>query len=174
MGSQRVRHDWASELNWLILFQVLCRFRHWSWVVLTCLEIRAVAVRSSLAVPMNDWLPETLLPPSPLTWPCGTNTPAEIGLRRWMWPVSSTQEVCGNGEANRNLSRKTISNQIYFYLSIPFIKILQNCCHIKRQSKSTQPKTTDKNGTGVSGSDLIETIILFFWIFLCFVIFVSF
>ena len=132
-----------------------------------------MALRSSLAVPMNDWLPETLLPESThlalwhkhagRDWIATMNVACVFhtgSMRKW--------------RSNRNLSRKTISNQSYFYLSIPFIKILQNCCRIKRQSKSTQPKTTDKNGTGVSGSDLIQTITLFFWILLCFVIFVSF
>ena len=26
MGSQRIRHDWATEMNWIIIFQNLCKF----------------------------------------------------------------------------------------------------------------------------------------------------
>ena len=113
-------------------------------------------------------------PLCPLTWPCGTNTLAETGLQLWMWPVSSAQKVCGNAEETGNFQERLLVIKAAFYLSIPFIMILQNCCHIKRQSKSAQPKTTDKNETGVSGSELIQMIILFFWILLWFVIFVSF
>lgn len=91
-----------------------------------------------------------------------------------MWPVSSAQEVCGNGEETGAFQERLLVIKATIYLSIPFIMILQNHCHIKKLAKSAQSKTMDKNETGVSGSELIQTIILFFQILLWFVIFVSF
>ena len=29
MGSQRVRHDWATELNWIYPLPIMCRFKDW-------------------------------------------------------------------------------------------------------------------------------------------------
>ena len=168
MGLQRVGHDWATELNWLILFQILSPYRHRLWVVLRCLDITPVAVKSSPAVPMNDWLPEALLP----------SVPTHLALwhkhtgRDWI-ETMNVACVFGAGSMrkcrrNRNLKERLLVIKAAFYLSIPFIMILQNCCHIKRQPKSAQPKTTDNNETGVSGSELIQTINFFYFSGFCY------
>ena len=85
-----------------------------------------------------------------------------------MWPVSSAQEVCENAEETGNFQERLLVIKAAFYLSIPFIMILQNYCHIKRQPKSAQPKTTDNNETGVSGSELIQTINFFYFSGFCY------
>ena len=53
-----------------------------------------------------------------------------------MWPVSSAQEVCENAEETGNFQERLLVIKAAFYLSIPFIMILQNRCYIKRQPKS--------------------------------------